>query len=53
LKLPAFELVFPKKDPAMDYAQNRARFRSGEVWVFDATGNIERIIPFDDTKRKL
>jgi len=35
---PGVEPVFPKKDQAIDYAQNRACFRSGEVWVFDATG---------------
>jgi Uncharacterized protein conserved in bacteria (DUF2188) len=47
------EPVFPKKDQAIDYAQNRACFRSGEVRIFDSTGNIERIIPFDDANRKL
>jgi hypothetical protein len=33
--------VFPKKDQAIDYAQNRACFRSGEIRVLDSTGNIE------------
>jgi len=32
---PGVELVFPKKDQAIDYAQNRACFRSGEVRIFD------------------
>jgi len=50
---PGVEPVFPKKDQAIDYAQNRACFRSGEVRIFDSTGNIERVIPFDDANRKL
>jgi hypothetical protein len=47
------EPVFPKKDRAVDYAQNRACLRSGEIRVLDSTGNFERIIPFDDADRKL
>jgi hypothetical protein len=47
------EPVFPKKDQAVDYAQNRACLRSGEIRVLDSTGNFERIIPFDDADRKL
>jgi hypothetical protein len=47
------EPLFPKKDQAIDYAQNRACFRSGEVRIFDATGNVEWIIPFDDENGKL
>jgi len=35
-----------------DYAQNRACFRSGEVRIFDSTGDVERVIPFDDANRK-
>jgi hypothetical protein len=31
----------------------RACFRSGEIHILDSTGNIERVIPFDDTNRKL
>jgi len=30
----------------------RASFRSGEIHVFDSSGNVERVIPFDDTNRK-
>jgi hypothetical protein len=30
---PGVEPVFTKKDQAMDYAQGRACFRSGEVWI--------------------
>ena len=47
------EPVFPKKDHAIDYAQGRACFRSGEIRIFDSRGNVERVIPFDDANRKL
>jgi len=50
---PGVEPVFPKMDQAIDYAQNRACFRLDEVRIIDSTGNIERIIPFDDANRKL
>jgi hypothetical protein len=53
LESPCVEPVFPKKDYAIDYAQNRACFRSGEIHFLDSTGNIERIISFDDANRKL
>jgi len=53
LKLPASSPVFPKKDQAIDYAQQRACFRSGEIRIFDSTGNVEQVITFDDTNRKL
>jgi len=36
---PGVEPVFSEKDQAIDYAQNRACFRSGEIWVLDSTGN--------------
>jgi hypothetical protein len=50
---PGVEPVFPKKDQAIDHAQNRACFRSGEIQILDPTGNVERVIPFDDATRKL
>ena len=50
---PGVEPVFPEKDQAIDYAQNRACFRSGQIRVLDSTGNVERVIPFDDANRKL
>jgi hypothetical protein len=53
LNLPVSKFVFPKKDQAIDYAQNRACVRSGEILIFDSTGNVERIIQFDDANRKL
>jgi hypothetical protein len=45
--------VFSKKDQAIDYAQTRACFRSDEIQILDATGNVERTIPFNDMNRKL
>ena len=47
------EPVFPKKDQAIDYAHNRACFRSGEIRIVDSTGNIERTIAFSEADRKL
>jgi hypothetical protein len=47
------EPVFPKKDQAIDYAQNRACFRSGEIRVLDSTGKLERTISFSEADRKL
>jgi hypothetical protein len=32
---PGVEPVFPKEDQAIDYAQNRACFRSGEIRVLN------------------
>jgi hypothetical protein len=45
--------VFPKKDDAIDYAQGHACFRAGKIRILDSSGNVEHIIPFDDTKRRL
>jgi hypothetical protein len=50
---PGVEPVFPTKDQAIDYALQRACFRSGEIHILDSTGNVERVIRFDDTNRKL
>jgi len=50
---PGVEPVFPAKDQAINYAQGRACFRSGEIRILDSTGNFERVIPFNDTNRKL
>jgi hypothetical protein len=50
---PGVEPVFPEKRQAISYAQGHARFRSGEIRVLDSSGNVERVIPFDDTNRKL
>ena len=50
---PGVEPVFLTKDNAISYAQNRACFRSGEIRVLHSSGNVERVIPFDETKRRL
>jgi hypothetical protein len=50
---PGVEPVFRKKDQAIDYAQNRACFRSGEIRVLDSTGKLERAIAFSEADRKL
>jgi hypothetical protein len=50
---PGVEPLFPKKDQAIDYAQCRACFRSGEIRVLDSTGKVERTIAFSETDRKL
>jgi hypothetical protein len=50
---PGVEPVFPTKDDAISYAQGRARFRTGEIRVLDSTGNVERVIAFDEAGRRL
>lgn len=50
---PGVEPVFAEKRQAIDYAQNRASFRSGEIRVLDSAGNIEHVIPFTEADRKL
>jgi hypothetical protein len=45
--------VFPEKRQAINYARERASFRSGEIRILDSSGNAERVIPFNDTNRKL
>jgi len=47
------EPVFPEKRQALDYAETRACFRSGEIRILDATGKLERTIAFNETNRKL
>jgi hypothetical protein len=47
------EPVFPNKDQAIDYAQTRACFRSGEIQILKSNSAVERIIPFDESDRRL
>jgi hypothetical protein len=47
------EPVFPEKGQAIDYAQNRACFRSGQIRVLDSTGKLECTIAFSEADRKL
>jgi hypothetical protein len=35
---PGVEPVFPEKRQAINYAENRASFRSGEIRIFNSTG---------------
>jgi len=44
---------WPIGENPITYAQNRACFRSGEIRILDSDGAVERVIPFDDTNRKL
>ncbi|HTG29250.1 MAG TPA: hypothetical protein VK818_13610 [Methylomirabilota bacterium] len=53
LEAPGVEPVFPEKTQAINYAQNRASFRSGEIRIFDSAGNVERTIAFTEADRKL
>ena len=41
---PSVEPVFPEKNQAINYAENRAGFRSGEIRILDSGGNLERTI---------
>jgi hypothetical protein len=50
---PGVEPVFPEKRQAIDYAQTRACFRSGEIRILDSTGKLERTIAFNEKDRKL
>jgi len=50
---PGVQPVFPDKDDAIDYAQNRECFRSGEIRILDSNGNVKRAIAFNDTNRRL
>jgi hypothetical protein len=50
---PGVEPVFPEKDQAINYAENRATFRSGEIRVLDSSGNVERTIAFNHTGRRV
>jgi hypothetical protein len=51
-EVPGVEPVFPEKG-VINYAKNRARFRSGEIRIFDSSGEVERTIPFSGTNRNL
>ena len=47
------EPVFLKQDQAINYAQSRASFRCGEIRILDSSGEVERVIAFNETDRKL
>jgi len=50
---PGVQPVFLSQEQAIDYATCRACFRSGEIRIVDSTGTVTRIIPFDETDRRL
>ena len=50
---PGVEPVFLDKDQAIGYAETRARLCTGAIRVFDSTGNVERLIAFDDANRSM
>jgi hypothetical protein len=50
---PGVEPVFPEKRQAIAYAETQACFGSGEIRVLDSSGNLERMIAFDESDRKL
>jgi hypothetical protein len=50
---PGIEPVFLEKRQAIDYAQTRACFRSGEIRILDSTGKVERNGSFDEADRML
>jgi len=50
---PDVEPVVAEKRQAIDYAETRACFRSGEIRVLDSNGNIERTITFSEADRML
>ena len=49
---PSVQPVFLNQEQAIDYAQGRACFRSGEIRILDSTGNVERTIHFSEADRK-
>jgi hypothetical protein len=50
---PGVEPVFSKKAQAINYAENRASSRSGEIRILDSSGDLEHTIPFNEVARKL
>ena len=47
------EPVFLDQEQAIGYAETRACFRAGEIRILDSGGAVVRIIPFDETERRL
>jgi len=53
LEAPGVEPVFPEKRQAINYAQGRACFRSGQIRILDSTDKLERTIAFSESDRQL
>jgi hypothetical protein len=45
--------VFLSQEQAIDYAQDRACFRSGQIRILKPNGDVEHIIPINQTDRRL
>jgi len=50
---PGVEPVFPDKRQAIDYAETRACFRTGEIRILDSTDKLEGTLAFSEADRKL
>ena len=46
VEAPGVEPIFPDRQEAMLYATERIRGRSGEIRVLNASGAVEKLIPF-------
>ena len=49
---PGVEPVFLEKRQAIDYAQCRANFHSGEIRILDSTDNVKRTIAFSEGEER-
>jgi len=52
-KEPGVQPVFRRNKMQSTTLRGRASFRSGQIRILDSSGNVECVIPFDDTDRKL
>jgi hypothetical protein len=50
---PGVHPVFLNQEQAIDYATGHSCFRSGEIRILKSNGTVERIIPFNETDRRL
>jgi hypothetical protein len=50
---PGVEPVFLTKGQAINCFENRASFRSGEIRISNSYGDVDRIVPFTESDRKL
>jgi hypothetical protein len=48
-----WKVLLPERRRAIDYAETRACFCSGEIRILDSTGKLERTIAFSEADRKL
>jgi hypothetical protein len=48
---PGVEPVFLDQEQAIDYAQTRANFVSGEIRILKSNGAVERVIVFDERSK--